>query len=497
MAYTATGTLVAEDVMFQTVYAVDVAAGRSLQASLSPRGNVSTLIRNDLGALYMYYYTAGALWCVGYAANIPLAPMSIANFGYANTAYVVPPAGNNAPPANHWRLTAGQYLLGAYTDGATGALLSLQDTSFMSDTLTFTSFTAGAAIPASVFAVPPGCPTTPLRALPALRADEEAAADAALRAAACDGSASLGDRMAALQRYVDDHNRRAVGHPDAHVIALTPRLVARLTDGRACAPGGELAPLHTLTAPAGAHALPRYTPPSGSPTPPAADARPYAPPVRDQGGCGGCWSFASAAATEVVANVAVGARTNNSAAEWYAPQYLLDCVGPYANFTPVPILAKGCLGGWPATALLNINATGIPRESTYLYAAVTGATCDVVPGSAAYPLADVQGIAPGDADGIAAAVAQYGAVTAIIQTLPDFSMYAGGIYSNPACRSGVLDHAVTIVGYGTSPSGSPYWIVKNSFGRAWGVGGYFYMARGVDMCGIEDWALVPVPAGGN
>jgi hypothetical protein len=51
---------------------------------------------------------------------------------------------------------------------------------------------------------------------------------------------------------------------------------------------------------------------------------------------------------------------------------------------------------------------------------------------------------------------------------------------------------VTIIGYGQTDS-ALYWIIKNSFGRAWGEdGGYMRMVRGVNMCGIANFAVVPV-----
>ena len=43
----------------------------------------------------------------------------------------------------------------------------------------------------------------------------------------------------------------------------------------------------------------------------------------------------------------------------------------------------------------------------------------------------------------------------------------------------MLSHAVSVVGFGASESGEEYWVVKNSFGMAWGEGGYFKMRRGV------------------
>ncbi|CAJ0576242.1 unnamed protein product, partial [Mesorhabditis spiculigera] len=48
----------------------------------------------------------------------------------------------------------------------------------------------------------------------------------------------------------------------------------------------------------------------------------------------------------------------------------------------------------------------------------------------------------------------------------DFYYYKSGVYStdcdpnNPDYEGG---HAVTIVGYGTSPQGVPYWLVRNSY----------------------------------
>ena len=57
----------------------------------------------------------------------------------------------------------------------------------------------------------------------------------------------------------------------------------------------------------------------------------------------------------------------------------------------------------------------------------------------------------------------------------------------------ILTHAVAIVGYGKQ-NGTDYWIVRNSWGLAYGDQGYWLMKAGVNQCGIEDWAMYPVVA---
>merc|ERR550539_2243477 len=75
-----------------------------------------------------------------------------------------------------------------------------------------------------------------------------------------------------------------------------------------------------------------------------------------------------------------------------------------------------------------------------------------------------------------------------------FHFYTGGVITDEACGT-KLDHAVAAVGYGTTEDGIDYFLVRNSWGAAWGDHGYIKIARsGEDswgICGIQeisDWA---------
>jgi cathepsin L len=189
------------------------------------------------------------------------------------------------------------------------------------------------------------------------------------------------------------------------------------------------------------------------------------PPVKNEGDCDASWAFAVAALVEGNDFIRTGTLKNVS------EQELLDCTGS----------GSGCSGGSPIDALRTVvTRGGLASTIAYPYTA-RQASC-----KAANPVATIPGagrVPPGDEVSLQNYVAR-GPVLALVNDQGTaFNSYHGGTFTGP-CDSGTPTQAVLIVGY--TPD---YWIVRNSRGTAWGVGGYIYMARNQNLCGIANFAI--------
>jgi C1A family cysteine protease len=195
--------------------------------------------------------------------------------------------------------------------------------------------------------------------------------------------------------------------------------------------------------------------------------------VKDQGVCGSCWTFGSAAALEGAYAIKYRQLVE------FSEQQFLDCAYVYNNF--------GCDGGnaYAAYAWL-MTSNGLSTEKGYPYR-MQDSFCKPV--KKGVNIASYVNVTSGDELALQNAVATVGPVTVAINTMdPLWYFHTGdGVYDSDNCPGGIddLDHQVTVVGYGTTDAGIDYWIVKNSYGPFWGDRGYIKMRRNHNnLCGI-------------
>jgi len=204
-------------------------------------------------------------------------------------------------------------------------------------------------------------------------------------------------------------------------------------------------------------------------------------PVKDQGQCGGCYTFSSTGALEGQVFRKSGQLVSLS------EENLLDCSSNYNN--------QDCNGGTMQACFQYVQDNGgLDTEASYPYTSgggVDNSECSYDADNSAATVSNIQTIESGDEQALAKALASVGPISIAIDA-SNLQFYKGGVYADSNCSSSNLDHAVLLVGYGVSSNGQQYWLVKNSWGTNWGLNGYFELARNQNnMCGVATDAVYP------
>ena len=211
----------------------------------------------------------------------------------------------------------------------------------------------------------------------------------------------------------------------------------------------------------------------------------YLQGVKDQGSCGSCFAFAT------IANIEGLYFTKYGKNKEFSEQMIVDC----------DTLDSGCNGGLMELTFEWIKSNGgIMSMADYPYkgrkqsckADKTKYDPDVVV-TGWEKLGDPDETwSPVDEDEIKEYLYAKGPLAIALNADP-LQYYSSGIIdlTTRQCDPDGMNHAVTLVGYGVSGS-TPYWLVRNSWGKSWGESGYFRVYRGKGVCGINQYITTAI-----
>jgi len=197
-------------------------------------------------------------------------------------------------------------------------------------------------------------------------------------------------------------------------------------------------------------------------------------PVKDQGRCGSCWTFAAAQTLESHAAIADGHLRELS------QQQIIDCV-------PNPKQCGGqggCTGGTVElayqTLLNNDTFGGLATEWTYPYRSYFAdkydCTFNRTKNRLAARVVGYETLPFNKYKPLMVAVATLGPI-AISVDAGAWGHYETGVFDGCNQTNPDIDHAVQLVGYGTDATLGDYWLVRNSWGTRWGEKGYVRIKR--------------------
>jgi cathepsin L len=203
-------------------------------------------------------------------------------------------------------------------------------------------------------------------------------------------------------------------------------------------------------------------------------------PVKNQGGCGSCWSFSAVETLESHLAIAT-----SEAAPVLSEQQIVSCM-------PNPQQCGGtggCAGATQPQAFNYTKTHGLSLETDYPYQGVTGSCAT----NKIKPVATNDGFVKlkvNDYNALVSALVTKGPVAiSLAAGSIGWQLYGGGIFGG-----GLLgkcgydqDHGVQLVGYGIDGS-KMYWLIRNSWGPHWGEKGYMRIKRygdGKEPCGID------------
>lgn len=209
----------------------------------------------------------------------------------------------------------------------------------------------------------------------------------------------------------------------------------------------------------------------------------YLPAIRNQSGCGSCWAFAAAASYEIAYKKFYGNAVDLSEED------IVDC-GKTCTGTD----AGSCNGGWSDRALDYTRCYGTTSEASNPYRSTSTSSnfaCKTGVSKMYKSYSWSQMSLNSTREQIQLRIKTYGSVVTYMRAgINSFYAYKSGVYNGYASNGNYndVDHAVTIVGWDDSKKA---WIIRNSWGTSWGIGGYAYV--GYNACNIGKYIFSVYP----
>jgi cathepsin L len=206
---------------------------------------------------------------------------------------------------------------------------------------------------------------------------------------------------------------------------------------------------------------------------PVFDWRSHRPitPAKSQGQCGACWAFAAVSLTEAFHSVFYKSAVDIS------EQDILNCTA-----------SGGCGGTILWAALETMEHQGAALESSVGYVG-SKQTCGVIPKRCFvlnfHGFVDPNWGIP-DRTRMKQYVYQWGAVGTYIIATDTMLGYKGGVYDEFATSGD--DHFVIVLGWDDNKphrGGKGAWLIKNSWGTAWGENGFGWVAYDANEIGYN------------
>ena len=196
--------------------------------------------------------------------------------------------------------------------------------------------------------------------------------------------------------------------------------------------------------------------------------------------CGSCWAFSAISSVESAYYRVTGLRKK------FSYQELVDCVFEEKRW------GNGCKGASINTGFIWVTRKKrLASRQDYKYVAKDG-ECKTNTTLNSYTNVGLKRLyrVPKTESALLQAVVE-GVVSVGVKGGRSLLAYKSGVYYDRyLCRATAYpNHAVNLVGYGEE-GGKKYWLIRNSWGKDWGEGGYYRMTRDhANHCKIQETAL--------